>query len=246
LLLARADAVDTFTLVAQWIGGLVILLIILAVIVTFISLVFQRYKYEGKTAKAWLSVGGIVAVILGITFATTLLLNDVKQTADRRERVRVCVAEARRELLAIEIAGSHANPEAYRARGVALVNRTKLKAHQPRLNAETNAAYYHLPESLWPDDKDACQTIVWLDWDVTQTGQYRTDEFLSSGEPVPVFGYVLSCVATIVDRSSNTRVARKTFRGEDPPDKVGQGSPSKVYGQFSAEDLAKWISDFDG
>jgi hypothetical protein len=64
-----------------------------------------------------------------------------------------------------------------------------------------------LPEVLRANSPEEVGTVVWLNWNEERVGTYQ-----GGGG-----AYVYTCVMTIIDRTSSSKVAVKRFRGGDPP-----------------------------
>jgi hypothetical protein len=99
-----------------------------------------------------------------------------------------------------------------------------------RKGQEVDYLYFDLPEEMRAGKPEEVGTVVWLDWDKTQVGQY------DDGTP----GYVQTCQVTVIDKGANAVVGKNAFRGGDPP-KSKKKSESGM-GPKPTDEIVKYLT----
>jgi hypothetical protein len=140
----------------------------------------------------WIVVGVLVLLIApGAFFVAKTLLSERRQS-----RAAAPFEEHINEYLTAPKAGAPTNQK---ARGKFIT----VDVNERRVDR----LYFELPPELRAASPDEVATVVWLDWREEKVGEY------SGGKPACVEW----CDVTVIDRQQNVTLAKKQFKGGDPP-----------------------------
>jgi hypothetical protein len=67
--------------------------------------------------------------------------------------------------------------------------------------------HWDLSGSVRADTPDEVGTVVWLDWGSEAIGSYNTGRVAT----------IVTCTVSVIDHASHTVLARKVFKGDEPP-----------------------------
>jgi hypothetical protein len=95
--------------------------------------------------------------------------------------------------------------------------------------------YFELPKELRAASPDDVATVVWLAWREEKVGEY------DGGKPA----CIERCDVTVIDRQQNAVVAKKEFRGGEPP-KTLKSNFTKGVGPRPYKEIADYLVSLCG
>jgi hypothetical protein len=94
--------------------------------------------------------------------------------------------------------------------------------------------YWALPRDLRARTPDEVGTVLWLDWEYDWITEYRHPfEYTLGG--------ILVCKVTVIDKTTNTRLATRTFRGSDPTKAEVKGKSRDYIGEPPFEAIIAYL-----